>query len=185
MVHKAGFIRFVDKRITKNNDNILYSGNVQFQTTIQPIYENRSILHKLIVNHLGVSKYYHERRDTNFLRYFDFFKLKKNLTLGNNIYLYIKKDTCHVCISRDDLDWVFPNKYSLKLRAAVRAFTFNITPKVNDDLRNFLELSTGLINKESGQEQFSSAPKKGHFFSRRKGIEEAVEKLNKIAMISI
>ena len=67
MVHKAGFIRFVDKRITKNNDNILYSGNVQFETTIQPIYENRSILYKLIVNHLGVSKYCHERRDTNFL----------------------------------------------------------------------------------------------------------------------
>ena len=90
-----------------------------------------------------------------------------------------------MCISRDDLDWVFPNKYSLKLRVAVRGFTFNITPKVNDDLRNLLELSTGLINKESGQEEFSSISTKEHFFSRRKGIEEAVEKLNKIAMISI
>ena len=90
-----------------------------------------------------------------------------------------------MCISRDDLDWVFPSKYSLKFRVAVRGFTLNITPKVNDDLRNLLELSTGLINKESGQEEFSSISTKEHFFSRRKGIEEAVEKLNKIAMISI
>ena len=26
MAHKNDFIRFVDKRITKNNDNILYTG---------------------------------------------------------------------------------------------------------------------------------------------------------------
>ena len=56
----------------------------------------------------------------------------------------------------------------------------NVTPKVNDDLRNFLEPPTGLINKESGQEEFSYAPTKGHFWGGRKGIEEAVEKLNKI-----
>ena len=94
---------------------------------------NRSILYKLIVNQLGVSKYYHERRDTNFLRYFDFFKVKKNLTLGNSLYLYIKKDTRQVYISRDDLDWVF----SLKIGAALRGFTFNVTLKVNNNLRNF------------------------------------------------
>ena len=82
-------------------------------------------------------------------------------------------------ISWDDLNWVFPDEYSLKIRAAVRGFTFNITPKVNNDLRNVLEPSTGLINKETGQEELSSVPTKGHFFLRRKGIEEAVEKLNK------
>ena len=54
MVHKDDFIRFVDKRITKNNDKILYSGNVQFEAIIQPVYGNRSILYKLIVSHLGV-----------------------------------------------------------------------------------------------------------------------------------
>ena len=37
MVHKDDFIRFVDKRITKNNDKILYSGNVQFEAIIQPV----------------------------------------------------------------------------------------------------------------------------------------------------
>ena len=107
MVHKDNFTRFVDKRITKSNDNILYSSNIQSETIIQPRYGDRSVLYKLIVSNLGVSKYYHERRDTNFLRYFDICKVKKNLTLGNNIYLYIKKDTRCMFISRDDLDWVF------------------------------------------------------------------------------
>ena len=79
-------------------------------------------------------------------------------------------------ISRDDLDWVF----SLKIGAALRGFTFNVTLKVNNNLRNFLELSTDLITKESGQVEFSSVPTKGQFFSTTQGIEEAVEKLNKI-----
>ena len=48
----------------------------------------------------------------------------------------------------------------------------NVTPKVNDDLRNFLELPTGLINKESGQEEFSSAPTKGHFWGEEKVLKK-------------
>ena len=130
MVHEHDFIRFVDKRITKNNDNILYSSNVQFETIIQPVYRNRSILYKPIVNHIRVSKYYHERRDTSFLQYFDFFKVKKNLILGNNIYLYIKKDTRHVYISWNDLNWVFPDEYSLKIRAAVRGLHLTLSQKL-------------------------------------------------------
>ena len=54
-------------------------------------------------------------------------------------------------ISWDDLNWVFPDEYSLKIWAAVRGFTINITPEVNNDLRNVLEPSTGLINKEVGK----------------------------------
>ena len=110
-----------------------------------------------------------------------FSRSKKNLTLGNNIYLYIKKDTRRVYISRNNLDLFFPYKYSLKI-GAVRGFKFNITAKVNDDLRKFLEPSTGLINKKSGQDEFSSVPTKGYSFSSRKGIEEAVKRLNKIGI---
>ena len=78
------------------------------------------------------------------------------------------------------MDWLFPDKYSLKISVLLKGFTFNITPKVNDDSRNFLEPSTGLINSESGQEEFSSVPARGHFFSRKKCLGEAIEKLNKI-----
>ena len=53
-------------------------------------------------------------------------------------------------ISCEDIEWVFRDKYSLKIGASVRSLKINITPKVNDDLRNFLELSTGLIDKKSG-----------------------------------
>ena len=86
--------------------------------------------------------------------------------MGNNIYLYIKKSTRRIYISRDHLDWVFPDKCSLKVGTAVRGFTFKLAPKVNDD---FLEPSTGLINKETGQEEFSSVPTKD-IFSREEKV---------------
>ena len=69
-------------------------------------------------------------------------------------------------ISRDHLHWVFPDKYSLKVGAAVRGFTLNIAPKVDDD---FLDPSTGLINKESGEEEFNSVPTKD-IFSREEKV---------------
>ena len=97
LVHKDNFIRFADKRINRKGTGVLYSGNVQFESIIQPVFGNRSILHKSIVNYLGVPRYYHERQDTNFLKYFDFFKTKKKFTLGTNIYLYKKNKTRTTC----------------------------------------------------------------------------------------
>ena len=97
MVHKDNFTRFVDKRITKSNDNILYSSNIQSETIIQPRYGDRSVLYKLIVSNLGVSKYYHERRDTNFLRYLTFVRLRKILP-WETIYTCILKKTLAACL---------------------------------------------------------------------------------------
>ena len=96
------------------------------------------------------------------------------------MYLYTIKERNCINVSAADLDWLFLEKYSLKIGVLLKGFTCNITSKVNDDLRNFLEPSTGLINSESGQEEFSSVPNRGHFFSRKNGTEEAIEKLNKI-----
>ena len=101
-----------------------------------------------------------------------------NHTIGTNIYSYTIKERDRINVPGADLDWLFPEEYSLKIGVSLKCSTFNITPKVNDDLRNFLEPSTVLINSESGQEEFSSVPLRGHFFYRKKGIEEA--KLNKI-----
>ena len=83
-------------------------------------------------------------------------------------------------VSAADFDWLFPEKYSLKIGVLLKYFAFIITQKVNNDLKNFLGPPTGLINSESGQDQLSSVSTRGHFFSRKKGIEEAIEKLNKI-----
>ena len=105
LVHKDNFIRFADKRINRKGTGVLYSGNVQFESIIQPVFGNISILHKSIVNYLGVPRYYHERQDTNFLKYFDFFKTKKNFTLGTNIYLYKK--------TRHESRVNFPCRYTL------------------------------------------------------------------------
>ena len=109
-----------------------------------------------------------------------FLRSRKILSWETIYTCILKKDTRRAYITTDDLDWVFSDKCSLKSGSAVRGLTFNITPKVNDDLRIFLEPSTGLINKESEQVEFSSVTTKVHFFSRWKRIEESVEKLNKI-----
>ena len=70
-----------------------------------------------------------------------------------------KKNNQCVYISRDDLDWIFPDKCSLKTGSSVRGFTFNITPKVNDDLRNCKNLI---------------------LYQQKDCTEEAIEKLGKI-----
>ena len=89
---RDNFLRFIDPRITKDNYNTLYTKNVQFDTIIQPVYGDKNLIYRSIVNYLGVSKYYQERRDTNVLRYFKFFKVKPNLIVGTNLYLYTIKE---------------------------------------------------------------------------------------------
>ena len=66
------FLRFTDTRITKDNYNTFYTKNVQIDTIIQPVYSDNNLIYRCIVNYLGVSKYYQESRDINFLRYFNF-----------------------------------------------------------------------------------------------------------------
>ena len=153
LVHEDDFTRFVDKKTAKDNYNVLYSGIVQLDTVIQPIYGDRNVLYSSIVSYLGVSKYYYERRDTNFLRYFGFFKIKKVSAQGKIYTCILKRKTLNAYIFLEMIQIGFLI-FSLKIGSSVRGFTFNIIPKVNYDSRNFLEPSTSLINKESGQEEF-------------------------------
>ena len=66
LVQKDNFIGFIDKKLNKKDNVALYTGNVQFETVIQPLFGNRSYLYQPIVNNLGVPKYYLGRRDKNF-----------------------------------------------------------------------------------------------------------------------
>ena len=88
---KGKFLRFVDTRITKDNYNTLYTKNVQLETITQPVYGDNNLIYRSIVNYLGVSKHYHERRDTKFLC-FNFLKVKPNLTVATNMYLNTIKE---------------------------------------------------------------------------------------------
>ena len=54
LVHEDDFTRFVDKKTAKDNYNVLYSGIVQLDTVIQPIYGDRNVLYSSIVSYLGV-----------------------------------------------------------------------------------------------------------------------------------
>ena len=105
------FLRFTDIRITKDNYNTFYTKNVQIDTIIQPVYSDNNLIYRCLVNYLGVSKYYHESRDINFLRYFNSFKVKPNLKVETNIYLYTIKERNRINIYAADLDCVFPEKY--------------------------------------------------------------------------
>ena len=111
-MHKDDFIRFVHKKFNKKGNGVLYSGNVQFKTIIQPVFRNRSILYKSIVNYLGIPRYYHDRRDTGFLQYFDFFKIK--FLPWELIYTIINKNKTRTpcTFPHKDIDWIFLDKYS-------------------------------------------------------------------------
>ena len=48
------------------------------------------------------------------------------------MYLYTIKERSRINVSAADLDWLCPEKYSLKIGVSLKGFTFNITPKVNE-----------------------------------------------------
>ena len=64
------------------------------------------------------------------------------------------------------LQWIFPDKYSKTIGLSVRGFEFTF-PNLTDSLKNLLESSSGLINKETGTEE-TSVPTEALFFFRAK-----------------
>ena len=72
------------------------------------------------------------------------------------------------------LQWIFPDKYSKTIGLSVRGFEFTF-PNLTDSLKNLLESSSGLINKETGTEETSSVPTEALFFSEQNAIEDAIK----------
>ena len=65
--------------------------------------------------------------------------------------------------SDSELDRDYSDKYSITMGVTVRGFTFNFS-NLENLLRNLMEQSQDLIEKETGTEQTSSVKARVHFF---------------------
>ena len=128
-----------------------------------------------------VPKFNHEQR-TGFMSTFRYIgKVQTNgkpSEYGRVFYIYEPTTTQKYTISDSTLQWIFPDKYSKTIGLSVGGFKFTF-PNLIDSLKNLLELSSGLINKERGTKETSSVPTEALFFSKQMSIEDAIKKFGK------
>ena len=105
------------------------------------------------------------------LRYADKIKVGRTPSeYGRVLYIYESHSTQTLRFSDSTIEWNFPDKYTKTLRISVRGFEFNIQ-NLDDSLKNLLEPSSDLINKETGVEETSSVPMQALFFLKKKQLK--------------
>ena len=77
--------------------------------------------------------------------------------------------------------WNFPDKYSTAIELTVRGFEFTF-PNLENSLKNLIESSSGLINKNTGIEETYSVLTQASFFPEQKTIKEAIKIYNNVTV---
>ena len=89
-------------------------------------------------------------------------------------YIYTVNQRTTYTIHNSELNWHFPDKYSRKIGISLRGFTFTF-PNLLDLLKNQIEPSQDLINKERNTEETSSVPTQNSFFPEQKASEDSIK----------
>ena len=90
---------------------------------------------------------------------------KRESELDRNLYIYISTIRRTFVLSKSEINWNFPDKYSKTIGLSVRGFSFTF-PDVNDSLKTLFEPSQDLINKETLLNQPNT-----HFFQNKKRLK--------------
>ena len=134
-----------------------------------------------------VPKFYHDKRDTNFLKFLSYVgeygpdsSRCKLPQIGRKLWEYKKTATSLTRrIQSTDLDWPFPETYFKNIGLTVRGFDF-FYPNLSTSLKNFFQPSQNLLNIESGTEEASTVPKQYSFYPVRQQIEEKIKEYNAV-----
>ena len=164
---------------------IFYNQNSAPSTVlhVQPLDKIDLIEERLA--YLFVPRYYHERRDTGFMKNLNYqgkvFSKKsdhinKRLSELDRVYIYVSISLRTFVLSESKIKWNFSDKYSKTLGLSVRGFSFTF-PDVSDSLKTLFEPSQDPINKKTGTEEISSVPTQYSFFLQQKAIEDAIKKI--------
>ena len=95
--------------------------------------------------------------------------------IGRALYFYKSELSTNVhIIYHDNLDWLFPDKYSEKIGLSIRGFE-SIFPNLENSLKKFIEPSPTLITTESGQEETTTVLTRDIFSPEYKGIEDDIK----------
>ena len=131
-------------------------------TVLQPTHGKQTNICETRVAYTFVPKSYHENANNTFWKYFTYSNKKiesedAKSELRRVYYIYTANRRATYTINNSELNWPFPDKYSTKIRISVRRFTFTF-PNLSNSLKNILQPSPGLINKEAGTEQTTFVP---------------------------
>ena len=129
------------------------------------------------VQRLFVPRFYHDRRNINFLRELKFKGEKKEIDeigfseeklLGRKLYEYTAEENYFIIpLNRNNLDWPFPDKFYSSIGFTVHGFPFTFKNAAND-LSIILNPSNDLINAESSLEEVENTLIDEHFYSVKK-----------------
>ena len=112
---------------------------MRYQVAKQYIFESK-------VGQLLVTKIFHDAAIRNFVEKLKLIKkiepqpniFSENKSIGRALYLYKSGSATNVhVLTRDNLDWPFPDKYSKKIGLSVRGFEF-VFPNLENSIKNLL-----------------------------------------------
>ena len=148
----------------KSNTDIFYSAKAALSFTILAHVINIKIIRVTErIQRLLVPKFYHDRKDTNFLKGLKYFGEKPEIDekyfyeaplLGRKLYEYRvdPNDNKRASSIPKELGWPFPEKFYESIGYTINGFSFEFknTPS---NLRSILNPQVGLINVEIGLEE--------------------------------
>ena len=135
------------------------------------------------IQRLFVPKFYHNRRDKNFLKNLIYIGEKKEIdekyfheegtSLGRRLYEYQidKNNKRPLNIHLRDLDWPFPDKFYESIGYTIHGFSFKFK-NVPNSLSSILNPSDNLINIESNTEQAENNLTEKLFFNKKKILKK-------------
>ena len=134
------------------------------------------------IQRLLVPKFFHDRKDNNFLKHLIFVGEKqineKGFSdvkeLGRKLYEYRANNKNQINIGRFDLP--FPDKYYDTIGFTVNGFLFTLK-NLSDNLKTILNPSNDLINIERGGEEVENTLTKDLFYDIKK-IKEKIKEYN-------
>ena len=133
---------------------------------------------------LFVPRFYHDRKNTNFIRSLKFVGEKKEINdasiFGGKLYEYSRNSNQWTrSIHPRDLDWPFPDKFYSSIGFTVHGFSFTLKNAPNN-LSTILNPSNDLINTESNLEEVENTLTDQLFYPVKKDIKEKIEEYNAI-----
>ena len=134
-----------------------------------------------ILSNLYVPKFFHDKRQTNFLKDLKFVEVKepesntffsKSKSIGRRLYPYIAEDRSDVFYSTHRFNFSFPEKYLEDFTYTVSGFSFNVNG--TNKIKEKLNPSANLINFETNTESEPNTISDEIFYPVLKYLKEKI-----------
>ena len=138
-------------------------------------------LFRKILSNLYVPKFFHDKRQTIFLKDLKFVEVKepenntffsKSKSIGRRLYRYIAEDRSDVFYSTHRFDFPFPEKYLEDFTYTVSGFSFNVNG--TNKIKEKLNPSANLINFETNTESEPNTISDEIFYPVLKYLKEKI-----------